>query len=143
MTATKFLLDSGDPDEYREIAKLAKDHGSELWGSTTNPTLIAKTILNKKFTQDEAFQLQKEIVLEIVRLLPGAVSAEVYADESTTADEMIAQGREIATWHQRVVVKLPTTLEGFKAPDRSSKKRHFNQQYACVFPGANFCYLSP
>lgn len=28
---------------------------------------------------------------------------------------MIEQGREIATWHPRIVVKLPTTLEGFKA----------------------------
>lgn len=110
-----YLLDSGDPNEFREIAKLAKDHRNELWGATTNPTLIAKKLAGKKVSQTEAFELQKQIVLEIISILPGAVSAEVYADEKTTAEEMIKQGKEIVTWHNRVVVKLPTTIEGFKA----------------------------
>ncbi len=105
---TKFLLDSGDPDEYREIS-------GKIWGATTNPTLIAKKLVNKKITQKEAFELQKQIVLEILKIVPGAVSAEVYADQETTALEMVKQAREIAGWHKRVVVKLPTTLEGFKA----------------------------
>ncbi len=113
---TKFILDSGDPKEYKEIAQLLKEKGSELWGSTTNPSLIAKTLTGKKVTQDEAFYtLQKQIIQEILTLVPGAVSAEVYASKTTTAPEMIAQGKEIATWDKRVVVKLPTTLEGFKA----------------------------
>ncbi len=103
----KFLLDSGDPDEFREIAS--------LWGATTNPTLVAKKLAGKKITQQEAYELQKQIVLEIISIVPGAVSAEVYADQNTTAQEMIEQGREIATWHKRVVVKLPTTIEGFRA----------------------------
>lgn len=112
---TKFLLDSGDPDEYREIAKLAKEKNSVLWGATTNPSLIAKKLAGKKMSPEEAFKLQKEIVLEIVEIVPGAVSAEVYADANTSAESMIDQGKDIATWHQRVVVKLPTTIEGFKA----------------------------
>ena len=113
---TKYLLDSGDPNEYREIAKLAKDNGEVLWGSTTNPTLIAKKLTGRQIhSQEEAFALQKDIVLEIIDIVPGAVSAEVYADEKTPASAMIEQGREIATWHSRVVVKLPTTIEGFKA----------------------------
>lgn len=115
MAATKFLLDSGDPDEFREIAALAKEKGSELWGATTNPTLVAKKLSSKKVTQREAFELQKQIVLEITEIVPGAVSAEVYADAQTTAEEMIEQGRQIDTWHERVVVKLPTTVQGFKA----------------------------
>jgi len=112
---TKFLLDSGDPEEYKEIQALAKDHGASIWGATTNPSLIAKKLAGKKISQDEAFRLQKGIVLEILTLVPGPVSAEVYADEKTTASEMIQQGKEIASWHDRVVVKLPTTLEGFRA----------------------------
>lgn len=112
---TKFLLDSGDPLEYREIADLAKSKGSELWGATTNPSLIAKKLAGQKFTKEEAFNLQKKIILEIVDIVPGAVSAEVYADQDTTGEEMAEQGREIATWHERVVIKLPTNLEGFKA----------------------------
>lgn len=112
---TKFLLDSGDPDEYREITKVAKENNSEIWGATTNPTLIAKKLAGKKISQQEAFELQKQIVLEIIDIVPGAVSAEVYADEKTTAMEMAQQGQEIAKWHERVVVKLPTTVEGFIA----------------------------
>lgn len=112
---TKFLLDSGDPQEYKNIAALAKQHNSELWGATTNPSLIAKQLSGKKLTKQEAFQLQKNIVLEIISILPGVVSAEVYADKTTPAEEMIQQGKEIATWHERIAVKLPTTIEGFKA----------------------------
>lgn len=112
---TKFILDSGNPQEYRDISHLAEQHGSMLWGSTTNPTLVAKQLTGKKLTIQQAFALQKELVLEILEIVPGAVSAEVYADEKTTAEEMIEQGRDIASWHERVIVKLPTTIEGFKA----------------------------
>lgn len=112
---TKFLLDSGDPEEYREIQNLARKNNSEIWGATTNPTLVAKQLSNKKLTQKEAFDLQKQIVLEITEIVPGAVSAEVYADENTTAAEMTKQAEEIAKWHRSVTVKLPTTIEGFKA----------------------------
>lgn len=114
---TKFLLDSGDPEEYKILAPHAKEQGGELWGATTNPSLIAKKLAasGKKLTTDEAFALQKEIVLQIIAIVPGAVSGEVYAEQDTTAEAMAEQGRDIATWHPRVVVKLPTTLEGFKA----------------------------
>lgn len=112
----KFLLDSGDPDEYREISGLAEKNGYEIWGGTTNPSLIAKKLTGTKVTStQQAFELQKQIVLEILNIVPGAVSAEVYADANTKAEEMVTQGLEIARWHERVVVKLPTTLEGFKA----------------------------
>lgn len=112
---TKFLLDSGDPNEYKKAQKLAKEKGTEIWGATTNPTLIAKKLAGKKITQKEAFEFQKQIVMEIIDIVPGAVSAEVYADEKTTSSEMIKQGRIISKWHKRVVVKLPTTIEGFRA----------------------------
>lgn len=114
-----FLLDSGDPLEFSEIAELFKQNSTSLWGATTNPSLIAKSaswrIANKKVTQEEAFDLQKEIVLEIAKIVPGAVSAEVYADKNTKAHEMIEQGKEIKKWSEKIVVKLPTTIEGFKA----------------------------
>lgn len=116
---TKFLLDSGDPNEYKEISKLAKQKGYKIWGATTNPTLIAKSVSQRisgqKFTPEEAFELQKEIVLKILEIVEGIVSAEVYADQKTLAEQMIKQGRKIASWHKRVAVKLPTTIEGFKA----------------------------
>lgn len=114
---TKFILDSGDPQEYKEASELFSSHNRSLWGSTTNPSLIAKKIATEqtKLTLNDAFSLQKEIVMNILNNVESAVSAEVYADTTTTANEMIEQGREIASWDERVVVKLPTTLEGLKA----------------------------
>lgn len=113
---TKFILDSGDPEEYKEISALAKEHNTELWGGTTNPSLIAKKLTGQKITSHKAaFDLQKEIVQEIAHIVPGAVSGEVYADEETTGEQMAEQGREIATWGERIVVKIPTTIEGFRA----------------------------
>jgi len=130
---TKLLLDSGDPDEYKTIADLVRQHDAELWGSTTNPTLIAKKLTGRKIKDhQEAFALQKNIVLEILQIVPGAVSAEVYADEKTTVDQMTSQGREIATWHERVVVKLPTTHEGFKART-ILRKEHIQTNNTLVF----------
>lgn len=120
---TKFLLDSGDPDEYRELKTVAAQQGSELWGATTNPSLIAKKLGGQKYTMQEAFALQKMIVMDIVQVVPGAVSAEVYADDTTTVEQMVAQGKEIAAWHERVVVKLPTTLAGMKARTLLRKER--------------------
>jgi len=121
---TKFLLDSGDPDEYRTISALAKEKGSQLWGGTTNPSLIAKKLTGTKVSsRQEAFQLQKDIVLHILDIVPGAVSAEVYADQNTKAEEMIEQGKDIATWHERIYVKLPTTLEGLKARSELRKNK--------------------
>lgn len=112
---TRFILDSGDPEEFKEISLLAKEKGSELWGGTTNPSLIAKKLEGQKVSANEAILKQKEIILELASIVPGAVSAEVFADMTTTGEQMAEQGREIATWHERVVVKLPTTIEGFKA----------------------------
>jgi transaldolase len=115
METIKYLLDSGNPDEYRILNALNAHNSHMIWGSTTNPTLIAKKLAGKKVSKEDALQLQKNIVLEILTLVPGAVSAEVYADEKTTAEEMIKQGNDIASWDKRVVVKLPTTIEGMKA----------------------------
>jgi len=112
---TKFLLDSGNPDEYRKIKQFLHEQGSELWGSTTNPSLIAKQLAGHQITMDEAFIKQKELVLQILDIVPGAVSSEVYADLTTPAEKMIVQGRQINAWHDRIYVKLPTTIEGMKA----------------------------
>ncbi len=120
---TRFILDSGDPEEYKAIATLAKEHNEELWGGTTNPSLIAKKLTgDKKYTQKEAQELQKDIIFQLLKIVPGAVSAEVFANTTTTGEEMAEEGSEIATWHERVVIKIPTTLEGFKARTLLRKK---------------------
>jgi transaldolase len=92
----KFFIDTANVKEIREAESLGI-----LDGVTTNPSLIAK--------EGRPF---KETILEICQTVNGPVSVEVTA---TDAGGMCQQGREFATWHKNVVVKLPTTREGVKA----------------------------
>uniref|UniRef100_A0A7V4TFV4 Probable transaldolase n=1 Tax=Candidatus Caldatribacterium saccharofermentans TaxID=1454753 RepID=A0A7V4TFV4_9BACT len=92
----KFFIDTADVAEIREALSLGI-----LDGVTTNPTLVART--GRPF---------KDVILEICRLVPGPVSAEVV---STNAEGMIREGRELASWAPNIVVKVPLTPEGLKA----------------------------
>ena len=70
---------------------------------TTNPSLIAK--------EGRVFE---EVIAEIASIVDGPISGEVKAT-TTTAEGMIAEGREIAKIHPNMIVKLPMTVEGLKA----------------------------
>ncbi|MFQ5776966.1 MAG: fructose-6-phosphate aldolase [Terriglobia bacterium] len=91
----KLFLDTGNVEQIRRAAELGV-----LDGVTTNPTLLAK--------EDKPF---REALLEMCSLVE-VVNGEVVATE---AAGMIAEGREIAALHPNIVVKIPMTLEGFKA----------------------------
>lgn len=92
----QIFIDSGNTDEIREAQALGL-----VDGVTTNPSLAAKS--GKKF---------KDLILEICDIVDGPISAEV---TSLTADEMVAEGKEIASWHKNIVVKVPLIAEGLKA----------------------------
>ncbi|MCX7731033.1 MAG: fructose-6-phosphate aldolase [Candidatus Caldatribacterium sp.] len=92
----KIFLDTAQVDEIKKALDLGI-----LDGVTTNPTLVAKT--GRGF---------REVILDICRLVPGPVSAEVV---STTAEGMVREGRELASWASNIVVKIPLTEEGLKA----------------------------
>lgn len=94
----KFFIDTANVNEIRE----ANDMGI-ICGVTTNPSLIAKE--GRDFTQ---------VIQEIADIVDGPVSGEVKAT-TTTAEGMIAEGREIAKIHSNMVVKIPMTKEGLKA----------------------------
>ena len=91
----KLFLDTANTDSVAEIASLGV-----LDGVTTNPTLIAKE--GKDF---------KKTVLKMCELVP-CVSAQVTAED---AAGMVKQGKEYASWHKNIVVKVPMTEEGLKA----------------------------
>lgn len=69
-------------------------------GVTTNPTLIAK-----------AGHDHEEQVKRICAII-GNVSAEVVSEKS---DDMIVEGRRLASWHKNVIVKVPMTPDGVAA----------------------------
>ena len=92
----QFFLDTADLDSIKKYA---------AWGIvdgvTTNPSIIAKEGVNLE-----------ERIKAIAEIVDGPISAEVV---STTAEEMITEGRKIAAWHKNVYVKVPMTSEGLKA----------------------------
>jgi len=123
---TKIFLDSGDPAETREMIERL----GFLDGQTTNPTLIAKNPDAKerfekgeKFTAEEIIDFYQKVVKEISGLIPtGSVSIEVYADQNTTAEAMLKQGREFFGWIPNAQIKFPTTAEGLKAAEQAVKE---------------------
>lgn len=92
-----------------EDIKKANDMGV-ICGVTTNPSLIAKE--GRDF---------KEVITEITQIVDGPISGEVKAT-TTSAEGMIKEGREIASIHKNMVVKIPMTIEGLKAVKVLSKE---------------------
>lgn len=106
----KFFIDTASLDEIRAAAELGV-----LDGVTTNPSLIAKIVKDpSNFTYSDF----KEHIARICEIVDGPVSAEV---TTLKAEEMIAQGEDLAAIHSNVVVKCPLTVDGLKAI------RHFSQ----------------
>lgn len=92
----KFFIDTANVKEIREAASLGV-----VDGVTTNPSLIAKE--GRDF---------KQVIAEICSIVDGPISAEAV---SLKADEMVAEGVELAKIHKNIVVKLPMTRDGLKA----------------------------
>lgn len=122
---TKIFLDGGDPQETKEVISLL----GFLDGQTTNPTLISKNpqiqeriAAGEKLTSVEVIDFYKRVVGEISSLIPkGSVSIEVYADQTTSSEEMLKQGGEMFGWIPNAHVKLPITKEGLKAAEEGIK----------------------
>jgi transaldolase len=93
-----FFVDTGSIEEIRQAKRLGI-----LAGVTTNPSLLAKEKGNRSF---------RDTIREICEIVQGPVSAEVVSDN---AEEMIREGREIMTWHEHVVIKVPIGAEGLVA----------------------------
>ena len=94
----KFFVDTANVADIKK----ANDLGV-ICGVTTNPSLIAKE--GRDFT---------EVIKEITSIVDGPISGEVKAT-TTDAEGMIKEGREIASIHPNMVVKIPMTVEGLKA----------------------------
>src|SRR5215470_12309583 len=95
---SKILVDGGDPEDTAQIKRLI----GFVDGQTTNPSLIAKNPevmrlveSGHRLTEPEEAAEYRKIVQAISPLVGDAgVSIEVFADLSTTADEMLKHGRE-------------------------------------------------
>jgi transaldolase len=158
-TKTKILVDGGDPAETSRI----KDMLGFIDGQTTNPSLIAKNPEIRKLvasgrplSRQEENEEYKRIVQRISPLVGDAgVSIEVFADLDTTAEQMLAQGKEMFTWIPNAYIKYPCTHEGLRAVQMSVRDGIrvnitlcFSQEQAAAVYGATKgtatpAYVSP
>jgi transaldolase len=93
----RIFLDTADLDEIREAARWGI-----VSGVTTNPTLLSRSVGKS----------HEEIILDIADLVNGPISAETV---SLDTDGMLHEARRFAAWHPNVVVKVPSTPNGWAA----------------------------
>ena len=125
-TNAKILVDGGDPEETVRVKRLV----GYVDGQTTNPTLVSKNpeirkqiSSGQKLSSQQELEEYKKIVQTISPLVGSAgVSIEVYADFDTTAEEMLAQGRDMFSWIPNAYVKYPCTHEGLRAAQLSVRE---------------------
>ncbi len=96
----KFFLDTANLEQIKEAQSLGI-----LDGVTTNPSLMAKEGI-------KGVENIKKHYAAICEIVDGDVSAEVL---STTYEEMIKEGQELADINPQITVKLPCTIDGIKA----------------------------
>lgn len=96
----KFFLDTANLEQIKEAQSLGI-----LDGVTTNPSLMAKEGI-------KGIENIKKHYADICEIVDGDVSAEVL---STTYEEMVKEGHELAKIHPQITVKLPCTIDGIKA----------------------------
>ncbi|HNB80767.1 MAG TPA: fructose-6-phosphate aldolase [Chitinophagaceae bacterium] len=96
----KFFIDTANLSQIREANELGI-----LDGVTTNPSLMAKEGIQGKAAVDQHYKAICDIV-------QAPVSAEVI---STTFDEIIAEGKQLASIDPHIVVKVPMIKNGIKA----------------------------
>ncbi|MDM5224480.1 fructose-6-phosphate aldolase [Peribacillus sp. NJ11] len=127
----KFFLDTANIEEIKRIVKLGLVNGI-----TTNPSIIAK--------EGADFKTR---IQDICALVSGPVSAEVIG---LTAEEMINEGREIASWAENIVVKIPMTEAGLEATYQLTKEGIktnvtliFTEAQGLMAAKAGATYISP
>ncbi|QPC95244.1 fructose-6-phosphate aldolase [Mesorhizobium sp. INR15] len=127
----KFFVDTADISEIRELAA-----AGVVDGVTTNPSLVAKT-----------GRPIRDVIKEICQTIEGPVSAEVTAIQF---DGMIAEGNRLASIAANVVVKVPSTWDGFRACRALSQLGHkvnvtlcFSANQALLAAKAGATFISP
>jgi transaldolase len=122
-------LDTANIEHIRYGVKLGV-----VTGVTTNPSIISR----------EGKVDYHKLVKEICAIVPGPVSVEVLSQD---IDSMITEAKEIATWADNVVIKIPASLQGLEATSvlsRQNIKVNFtlcftlNQALLGAIAGASF-----
>lgn len=131
----KFFVDTANLDQIQEVHSLGI-----LDGVTTNPSLMAKEGI-------KGIQAVHEHYKHIADMVSGDISAEVIA---TVYDEMLEEGRKLASIAENIVVKVPMTKDGVRAIStfrkegiRTNCTLIFSAAQALMAAKAGATYVSP
>lgn len=117
-SSTKVFLDSGDPQHTIDVLQTL----GFLHGQTTNPSLVAKSDVITKLADGNTLSTEqlldgyRTIVNRIYEQIPeGSISIEVYADATTTTQDMVDQAQMLREWLPDPHIKLPINAAGLAA----------------------------
>jgi transaldolase len=151
---TEIFLDSANPDDADMLRSIAL---GLFTGVTTNPSLVAKNpdlkdrrsgrserdLLGYYRTCVQEFNASHEESRADYKGDTLDISVEVPADGTTSAEEMVRYGREMASWAPLARIKLPTTKEGLLAAEKLYNEGYrvnmtlcFSQHQAAAVHGA-------
>ena len=99
----KIFIDTANLNEIKKAKALGL-----VDGVTTNPTLLAKE-----------GEKTETLIREIWEEVRGPVNVEV---TGTTCEEMVKEAEVMATWGDKIVIKIPITSEGLKTVKILSSK---------------------
>jgi transaldolase len=128
----RIFLDTANIEEIKQGVRLGV-----ISGITTNPSLISQA----------GAKDYEAAIKQICSVIPGPVSTEVTVEG---VDAMIEQARRISKWAPNVVVKVPSTAEGFEVISVLSKEGIkvnctlcFSVNQALLAAAAGAAYISP
>lgn len=122
-----------DTIDEKAIAEALKC--SEVAGVTTNPTILSKA-------RDVSATLKT-----LLKVQPGHLAVQVTTD---TAEEIYAEAKSIATYSERIIIKIPVTEQGLIAMRKLKKEQIPIMGTAVLFESQaylasllNITYISP
>ncbi|MFN3550352.1 MAG: transaldolase family protein [Endomicrobiia bacterium] len=118
----KLFLDSANIEEIKNVKEL-----NILSGVTTNPTLLAKQLVNIK---SDPFKESKKVLEEICKITDVPILAEPV---STEYKKIVDESLELLKISpKQIVAKIPITSEGLKAV-KELKQKGFKTAFTLIF----------
>lgn len=125
----RLFIDSSDINEIKEV---------DGWGIISGANISNNVLLGDNL---------KSFTLQACRIIDGLVSIEINGEKT---EELIKKGREIASWHPSIIVKMPISEQAIKATKilssdgiKTSISLIFNSNQALLAALAGASYINP
>lgn len=125
----RLFIDSSDINEIKDV---------DGWGIISGVNISNDVLLDNNL---------KSFVLQVCRIIDGYVSVEINGSKT---EELVKKGREVASWHPSIIVKMPISEQSIKATKilssdgiKTNISLVFNSNQALLAALAGASYVSP